>query len=78
MKITVVTNSRGKLIASVIDQGARRQSSKIAAGLRPGPGQHCSELEIPDEYLKGTSDDLHAALENHDAFKALTWPARRR
>jgi hypothetical protein len=63
MKVTVVTGSRGKLVALVYAHLSEHDRSASYAGgphatLRPMTGQKFHELEAPDEYEKRPSAEL--------------------
>jgi hypothetical protein len=66
MKITVVTDGQGKILASMGGHASEyRQRPGPFATLRPGPGQVFHELDVPDDYGKLSPDELHRALQLH-------------
>ena len=73
MKITVVTDEAGELLASVFghvsEHAARlgeprhyQDQEEPLATLVCQPGQVLLEVEVPDEYEKLPPDELHQAL----------------
>jgi hypothetical protein len=66
MKITVVTDRKGRLIASILEPQPKRKAPKDkrtpSAALRPGPDQVFQEIAVPDHYRELSGDDLHEAL----------------
>ena len=63
MKITVITDRRGKVIGTA---GQSRQGEAGAGGPIPGPGEKAHDMELPSA-LKNIKlpDELHRALEKH-------------
>jgi hypothetical protein len=66
MKLTVVTNDKGKILASMLGHASehRRQPGPFAT-LQPGPEQVFHEIDVPDDYQKLSPDDLHRMLQKH-------------
>jgi len=79
MKMTVITDTRGKLLASVFGH-VSRQTKKLGdarhykcqgeplATLVCQPGQKFHEIEVPKKYKNLSPDELHEALRK-DGFK---------
>ncbi len=79
MKMTVITNTKGKLLASVFGH-VSEQASQLGnarhyqgqegplATLVCQPGQKFHEVEVPDKYEKLSPDALHEALRK-DGYK---------
>jgi hypothetical protein len=66
MRMTVVTDGKGKLIASMFEDPFLKPSQNgPSATLKPGPGQVFDELEVPDEYGELSPNDLHRELLKH-------------
>jgi hypothetical protein len=66
MKITIVTDGKGKLIASMFEDTTKHQSDDgPSATLSPGPGQVFEDVEVPDHYAELSPDDLHGELQKH-------------
>ncbi len=76
MKMTVVTDKQGRLLASMFGYASEhaselRQASKGDDERRPmatlvcGPDQVFHEIEVPDTYEQLAPADLHAALRQH-------------
>jgi hypothetical protein len=63
MKITMVTDGKGKLVASMFEETSREPTGDgPSATLRPGPGQVFEEVDVSDDYAKLSPDDLHREL----------------
>lgn len=63
MKMTIVTDSKGKLIASAFEDPAKEEAvDGPSASLRPGPGQAFEEIDVPDDYARLTPEELHREL----------------
>ena len=64
--MTIVTNERGKVIATMRghhkDHLARPGRH---ATLVPGPGQRFHEVNVPDEYAKYDPEELHRRVRKH-------------
>ena len=63
MKLTVITNHLGELVALVhahISEHDRNRNYKSGphATLRPGPGQTFHEIELPQEYEKLSTPEI--------------------
>ena len=66
MTLTVVTDKRGKIIATM--QGSTRKPiarSGVFATLEPAPGQIFREIQVPDGYAKLAPQELHARVAEH-------------
>jgi hypothetical protein len=77
MKMTIVTDGKGKLIASMFEPADRagpdrgrgegipeEQTEDVpSATLRPGPGQVFQEVDVPDDYASLSPDELHRELQ---------------
>ena len=69
MKITVITDDTGNVLGTqrTSDEHSKESghgptaSSKVAAG----PKQRVTEIDVPDEALKGSAEDLHKAVARH-------------
>jgi len=64
MKLTVVTDQKGELIALVHAHLSEHNSNRSYqdrphATLRPAPDRKFHEIEVPDEYEKLPVEDLH-------------------
>ncbi|HJP65067.1 MAG TPA: hypothetical protein VKA30_02045 [Actinomycetota bacterium] len=76
MRMTVVTDRKGRLIASMFEDPSPEQAEDAPnATLRPGPGQVFDELDVPDDYAKLSPDELHETLRRHHL---ATRPSNRR
>jgi len=63
VRITIVTDGKGKLIASMFDDTSKQQADDgPSATLRPGPGQEFKEVDVPDDYARLSPDDFHREL----------------
>ena len=66
MKITVVTDAKGKMVASMAGHASSHRAQPGPFGtLRPGSGQVLHEIDVPDHYGSLSPDDLHQALQKH-------------
>jgi hypothetical protein len=66
MRITIVTNDHGKIIASMEGHASEHRRRPGPFGtLRAGPGQMIHEVDVPDDYQKLMPQDLHRALQMH-------------
>lgn len=66
MRVTVITNARGEVIASV--DGAASSPPKrrgMTATVVAQPGQKFHEIEVPESYAKLEPLDLLKALSKH-------------
>jgi hypothetical protein len=71
MKMTIVTNGEGKLVASVFEAPSYQQEKGApSASLRPGPGQEFKDVDVPDEYAELSPDDLHRELLKYLGMKS--------
>jgi hypothetical protein len=60
MTLTVVTDNRGKIIATMQGSASKAHArSGVVATLEPGPGQFFREIQVPDSYAKLTPQALH-------------------
>ena len=74
MKLTVITNHMGKLVALVhahISEHDRNRNYKNGphATLRPGPGQTFHEIELPQEFEKLTPPEIRRKALEHVRLK---------
>lgn len=66
MKVTVVTDGKGNVVASMAGHASSHRSPPGPFGtLRPGPGQVLHEIDVPDHYGSLSPDDLHQSLHKH-------------
>lgn len=71
MKMTIVSNGNGKLVASAFENTYEDTSKELIEEDRPsatlvsGPGQVFEEIDVPDEYAKLSPDDLHRELQKY-------------
>jgi hypothetical protein len=67
MKMTIVTNGKGKLIASMFEDASKQQveDDGPSATLKPSPGQAFQEVDVPDDYAELSPDDLHQELRKY-------------
>ena len=66
MPMTVVTNARGKVIASVEGHvSAPKVQRGMTATLIPQKGQRFHEIHVPKAYAKLDLHDLHKTLATH-------------
>jgi len=66
MRITVVTNENGKIVASILGHVSKHlKHPGPHATLRKGPGQIFHEIEVPDHYEDLAPAELHSALKAH-------------
>ena len=74
MKLTVITNHMGELVALVhahISEHDRNKNYNNGphATLRPGPGQTFHEIELPAEYEKLTRQEIRRKALEHVRLK---------
>lgn len=74
MKLTVITNHMGELVAVVrahISEHDRNKNYKNGphATLRPGPGQTFHEIELAPEYEKKSSTEIRRKAMEHVRMK---------
>jgi len=66
MKITVITDGKGAVLGtqrpSEGHTGAATHGPTPSATIVAGPGQHVTEIDVPNEALKGSVEDLHRAI----------------
>ena len=63
MRFTVITDSKGEIIAT---HRGHASKDNLQAGLRAGPNQTLHEIEVPDEFGDITEPgELHARVKSH-------------
>jgi hypothetical protein len=82
MKMTLITNTKGKLLASMVGHASDtrcllgdakhhpRQDAPLAI-IEAGPDQLLHEIKVPDKYAKLPPDDLHKKLRKNYCGKRL-------
>jgi hypothetical protein len=71
MKITVVSDNRGRIISLSVPGDIKGGISGIArGGILPQPGQYIDTIELPPEFEKQPLNELHHLLRVEHTEKA--------
>jgi hypothetical protein len=64
MKVTVITDAQGHVLGTM-RRSEERDKQGPATAFVVAAGQKTTEVDLPEDLLKGSADDLHKAVARH-------------